>query len=121
MPRHKNQVNFDPDTKTKSFSIPTQKQVNSDPFTEIKSISIPHIEIKSISTTHTKRSQVRCSIENQVTFGSNIIFSNTHTKNKTIDLRIKNESFSARTKEQVSRDPRALKPSQFQSIHETTR
>ena len=55
MPRHKNQVKLDPDTKTKYFSSPThEKQVKSDPDTEIKSCLIPRTEIKSISTTHTK-------------------------------------------------------------------
>ena len=53
MLRHKNRVNFDPDTKTKSFLTPHQNQANSHLYTEIKSISISHTEIKSISTTHT--------------------------------------------------------------------
>ena len=54
MPQHKNRVNFDPDTKTKSFSTPTQNKVDSDLYTEIKSRSIPYVEVKSISTTHRK-------------------------------------------------------------------
>ena len=59
MLRHKNQVNFDPDTKTKYFSTPIKEnQVNTDPDSEIKSISISHTEIKSISTTRTKIYQV---------------------------------------------------------------
>ena len=36
IPRRKNQEKFDPNTKTKYFSTPTQKQVISDPLTEIK-------------------------------------------------------------------------------------
>ena len=48
MPRHKNQDNFDPDTKTKYFSTPAQNQVSSDPYTEIKPISTTHTT-KSIS------------------------------------------------------------------------
>ena len=41
MPQHKNQVNLDPNTKTKYFSTFTHNQVNSDPDAEIKSSSIP--------------------------------------------------------------------------------
>ena len=37
MPRHKNQVSFDPYTETKYFSTPTQKQAISDPDTEFNS------------------------------------------------------------------------------------
>ena len=55
MPRHKNQANFDSDTKTKHFSTPTQKTSNSDPGTEIKLSLIHHTEIKSFSTTNTKK------------------------------------------------------------------
>ena len=54
MPRDKNQVNFDPDTKPSIFRSPHKNQGNFDPATEIKSSSIPHTEIKSVSTTHTK-------------------------------------------------------------------
>ena len=50
MPRHQNQVNFDPYAKTKSISTPTVKnQVNFDPYTEIKSTSIPTLKTKSLS------------------------------------------------------------------------
>ena len=43
LPRHKNEVNFDLDTKTKCFSTPHKNQVNADPYTgQIKSSSIPH-------------------------------------------------------------------------------
>ena len=79
MLRHKNQVNFDPDTKTKYFSTPIKEnQVNTDPDSEIKSISISHTEIKSISTTRTKTksssmlapksSDFRPAYKSQVTF-----------------------------------------------------
>ena len=54
MPRHNNQVIFDPATKTKHFSNLIQKPSHSDPDTETKSSLIPHTEIKSISTTRTK-------------------------------------------------------------------
>ena len=74
---HQNKLDkLDPDSKTKSFSTPTQNQVNSDPYTEInpdkfdppqwnqlnfdhQHSSIPHIEINSISTTSTKPSAIR--------------------------------------------------------------
>ena len=49
--RHKNQVKFDPDTESKS---PQKNQVSSDSDAEIKSRLIPHIETKSVSTTHSK-------------------------------------------------------------------
>ena len=44
MPLYKNQVNFDPHSKVKYFSTPTQNQVNSDPYTEVKSSSIPTVK-----------------------------------------------------------------------------
>ena len=79
-----NQVNFDPNTKTKSFSTPTHQfrypyknQGNFDqnikirsfltpklkpsqflPFTESKSNSTPHTEVSSIWTTHTKTKSI---------------------------------------------------------------
>ena len=49
------QVNSDSDTQSKSFSNPYTKQMNCDPLNEIKVRTIPHIWIKSISTTQTKK------------------------------------------------------------------
>ena len=77
MPSHIDQVNFDPHTKTKYFSIPTQKasqfrslnwsQVNFDPRCKIKLILMrrhqnqvnldPYTKNKSISTHKLKSSE----------------------------------------------------------------
>ena len=54
MPRHKNQVNFDPDTKTEYFSTTTQKPSQSQSLHWIEVKFDAHTEMKSISTTHRK-------------------------------------------------------------------
>ena len=58
MHQRKNQVNLDPDIQPSNFRPPHKIQVNYDPFTEITSTSIPDIEIKPISTTHTKTKSI---------------------------------------------------------------
>ena len=79
MSSHKCQVNLDPHTKTKYFSIPTQKHVNSDPYTEFKSISIPTIKSSQFWCRDTKTKLItiptlnlslfRLTHKNQVKFG----------------------------------------------------
>ena len=53
MPRHK--TSLDPDTKHMLFRHPHKNKVNFNPYTKIKAISISHTDIKSISTTDTKK------------------------------------------------------------------
>ena len=42
MPRHQNQVDFDPYTKTKSFSPPTQKKSTTIPALKSSQLDTPH-------------------------------------------------------------------------------
>ena len=147
-PPYKNRVNFDPllkssqfrsplyiqvnlyaSTQTRLISIQILKQSHFDPHKklsqfrsshEIKSSSIPHIEIKPISTTHTKTrstsmltlkpSAFRPACKNQVNFD--------HTQKPGQSIsKLQKKSFSARTRKAVIAIL-ALKPSQFRSIYE---
>ena len=130
MPRHKNRVNFDPDTKSKSFSTATKKtswfrslhwnQVNLDhPHNQIniiptlKASQVPSTALKSsqFGPYTQKTSQFRCSHENQVIscpHTKTTSFLTTHTKIKSIDPHTKNKEFSARKQ----------KTNQFRSILE---
>ena len=117
-PSHQRQVNFDPYTKNELLSIhglkpshfrsPHQNQVNSDTYTEFTSGSIPHDEIKSILTTHTKRSQVWCLHWNQVIFGqhtnTNSISTN-RTKPRQSIPKLKTRHFRPVRKNQVKFRP----------------
>ena len=119
MHQRKNQVNLDPDIQPSNFRPPHKIQVNYDPFTEITSTSIPDIEIKPISTTHTKTrstsmltlkpSAFRPACKNQVNFD--------HTQKPGQSIsKLQKKSFSARTRKAVIAIL-ALKPSQFRCIH----
>ena len=68
MPWNHNQVNFDPYTKTKSFSIPTQMQSHFRPH----AIFDPHTKNKSIPIPARKISQLRYLHQNQVYFDPKI-------------------------------------------------
>ena len=92
MPRHKNQVNFDPATKTKSFSTPTQKI-----------------------------SQFPSLLWNQVSFDppyyNQVHFDHAHKKQVNFDAHTKTESFSTRTQKWSQFRPPTQKPSQFRALH----
>ena len=47
-----------PQSESKSFSTAAKKTIGFDQYTEIKSSYIPHIEIKLISTIHTKTKSI---------------------------------------------------------------
>ena len=103
----------------KDISTPTKKLSQFRSSHEIKSSSIPHIEIKPISTTHTKTrstsmltlkpSAFRPACKNQVNFD--------HTQKPGQSIsKLQKKSFSARTRKAVIAIL-ALKPSQFRCIH----
>ena len=103
----------------KVISTPTKKLSQFRSSHEIKSSSIPHIEIKPISTTHTKTrstsmltlkpSAFRPACKNQVNFD--------HTQKPGQSIsKLQKKSFSARTRKAVIAIL-ALKPSQFRCIH----
>ena len=121
--RTKKQFNFDPHTKTKHFSTPTQNHVNSDPCTEVKLISVqpilmpqhqnqvnfdPYTKTKYISTPTLKQGNFDPYTEiksssiphiNQVTFAP-------HTKTNLFSIqRLKPSHFQPPHQTQVNSDP----------------
>ena len=129
MPRHRNRVNFDPDTEIKSFSTATLKtswfrslhwnQVYLDhPHNRINFIptlklsQVPSLTLKSSQFRRStqKPNQSRCSHEKVIScpHTKTTSFSITHTKTKSIDPGTKNKALTACKK----------KPSQFRSILE---
>ena len=115
MSRHKNRVNFDPDTKNKSFSSRTLKsKVSSDPYTEITSIDHLHnnqnhfhtyTETKSSSTLKSSQFRPHTQTPSQFRFshynhsGPEIkSISKTHTKTKSISITLQPSDFRPHTK-----------------------
>ena len=108
MPRHQNQVNVDPYTKTKSFPTPTLKpsqfrsllwyQVKFDP--HINQVNFdPNTKKMSFSAPTQKPSQIRSPHKKQVNFDP-------HTKTKLISIqKLKPSHFRPPRQNQVNSDP----------------
>ena len=125
MPRHKNQVNFDPDDKTKSSSNLTQKprqfpslhwnqvnfdqahknQVNFDAHTKTKSFPARTQKSSQFRPPTQKSSQFRSLLWNQVNFDlphwNQVKFDYPHNNQVIFDAPTTAKSFSDRTQNQI--------------------
>ena len=132
-----NQINFDPNTKIKSFSTPTQKtsqfrsphkkQVNFDPYTKTKLISIQRLKPGHFRTPHqnqlnsdpcTESSQVRSPQWNQVDFDlphKNEVKFDAHTKTRWFSASVQKPSQARPPAQKLSQS--ILKTSHFRTAH----